>query len=217
MKTDAQLQLDVMAELKWDPSIHAAQIGVEVKDGVVTLAGEVSSYSEKWNAEKAAQRVRGVTALAIGMTVKLSALGERTDTDIARSAQTALGWRSPSLSGNIQVMVERGWLTLSGEVEWQHQRQSAFDSVRHLPGVVGVSNEVCIKPKASAAIVKSDIEAALRRRSTADANAISVAVSGADVTLTGALQSWGERDLANQTAWSAAGVRVVIDQMTVIH
>jgi osmotically-inducible protein OsmY len=162
MKTDSQLQQDVMAELKWEPAVHAEQIGVQVQNGVVTLAGEVSSYTEKMNAERAAQRVRGVKALAVDMKIKLAAFGGRTDADIAESAKNILGWTSTLPADAIKVRVEGGWLTLSGEVEWQYQRQDAADSVRYLSGVTGVSNQIAIKPSLSAKVVKSDIEAALR-------------------------------------------------------
>ena len=157
MKTDSQLQQDVMAELKWEPAVHAAQIGVEVKDGVVTLAGEVGSFGEKWNAERAAQRVSGVQALTVELAVKLSEFGKRTDADIARSAETALGWSSSVPVNAVKVLVDAGKLTLSGNVEWQYQRQDAFDSVRYITGVTGVSNQIGIKPLLSATVVKSDI------------------------------------------------------------
>ncbi|MEO6973298.1 MAG: BON domain-containing protein [Rhodoferax sp.] len=217
MKTDSQLQRDVMAELEWEPAVHAAQIGVEVKDGVVTLDGEVSSYYEKLNAERAAQRVGGVKALAVEMKVKLGELGIRTDADIAESAKNAIGWTSSLPAGAVQVMVEGGWLTLSGDVEWQFQRQDAADSVRHLSGVTGVSNQIGIKPTLSATAVKSDIEAALKRRATTDVQTISVAVDGADVTLAGTVHSWAERDLATRSAWGSAGVRNVVDMMNLVY
>ncbi|WP_422015622.1 BON domain-containing protein [Roseateles sp.] len=217
MKTDSQLQQDVMAELKWEPAVHAAQIGVEVKNGVVTLAGEVGSYVEKWNAERAAQRVNGVKALAIDMKVKLSQLGKRTDADIAESARNILAWTSALPQDAIQVLVEGGWLTLSGDVQWQYQRQAAADSVRYLLGVTGVDNQIAVKPSLSAAVVKSDIEAALKRRATADAKAIAVDVKGADVTLSGTVHSWAERDLAKHSAWGTAGVRNVVDNMTLVY
>lgn len=216
MKTDSQLQQDVMAELKWEPAVHAAQIGVEVKDGVVTLAGEVSSYGEKWNAERAAQRVNGVQALTVELKVKLSEFGKRTDADIARSAETALGWSSSLPADAIKVMVEGGWLTLSGDVEWQYQRQGAFDCVRYIMGVTGVSNQIGIKPSPLATVVKSDIEAAIKRRAAADAKTISVDVTGADVTLTGTVHSWAERELATRSAWSSLGVKNVVDKMTIV-
>ncbi len=217
MKTDTQLQQDVMAELKWEPAVHAAQIGVEVKDGVVTLAGEVSSYAEKWNAERAAQRVNGVKALAVEMEVKLSAFGKRSDADIAESAKNILGWTSSLPEDAIKVMVEGGWLTLSGQVEWQYQRQDAASSLRYLPGVTGVSNQIAIKPSVSALVVKSDIEAALKRRAADDAKSIAVEVKGSDVTLTGSVHSWAERELATRSAWGTAGVRHVVDKMNLVY
>ena len=216
MKTDNQLQQDVMAELKWEPAVHAAQIGVEVKDGVVTLAGEVGSYHEKLNAERAAQRVAGVKALAVEMKVQLGELGQRTDADIASSVKNVIGWTSSLPADTVKVMVEGGWVTLSGDVEWQFQRQNAADSVRHMLGVVGVSNQIAIKPTLSATVVKSDIEAALKRSAAADAQKISVAVKGGDVTLTGTVHSWDERDLATRTAWASAGVRNVVDKMSFV-
>ena len=217
MKTDSQLQQDVMAELKWEPAVHAAQIGVEVKNGIVTLAGEVSSYTEKWNAERAAQRVNGVKALAVEMKVKLSEFGMRTDADIAESAKNILGWTSCLPADAVKVLVEGGWLTLSGNVEWQYQRQDAADSVRYLSGVTGVRNQIAIKPSLSATVVKSDIEAALKRRAADDAMTIAVDVKGADATLTGTVPSWAERDLATRSAWGSAGVRNVVDKMSLAY
>ena len=217
MKTDSQLQQDVMAELKWEPAVHAAQIGVEVKDGVVTLAGQVGSYAEKLQAERAAQRVAGVKALAVEMKVKLGDYGQRTDADIAQSAKNILCWTSSLPDDAVKVMVEGGWLTLSGDVEWQFQRQDAANSVRCLLGVTGVSNQITIKPTLSATGVKSDIEAALKRRASADAQTISVAVKGGDVTLTGTVHSWDERELATRTAWGSSGVRNVVDKMNLVY
>jgi osmotically-inducible protein OsmY len=217
MKTDAQLQQDVMAELKWEPSVHAAQIGVEVRDGVVTLAGEVGSYAEKWNAERAAQRVAGVKALAIEMKVKLPGLGGRTDADIAISAENVLRWANFLPLGSIKVQVESGWITLTGDVEWQYQRQEAADSMRYLLGVTGVSNQIGIKHTLSAGIVKADIESALKRRAEADSKTIAVEVKGADVTLTGTVHSWAEREVARHSAWSTSGVRNVVDKMTLVN
>lgn len=216
MKTDLQLQQDVMAELKWEPAVHAAQIGVEVTEGVVTLAGEVSSYAEKWAAEYAAQRVSGVKALAVTMKVKLSAFGKRTDADIAESAMNILNWTGSIPSGAVKVMVEGGWLTLSGDVAWQYQRQMATDCVRNLVGVVGVSNQIAVKPPLSAMVIQSDIEAALQRRAVADAQTITVDVSGGDVTLSGTVHSWSERDLATRAAWGTAGVHKVVDHMNLV-
>ena len=216
MKTDAQLQQDIIAELKWEPSVHAAEIGVEVRDGIVTLAGHVSSYAEKWNAERAAQRVSGVKALAVEMDVKLSGSGKRTDADVARSVENVLHWNSTLPKDSAKVMVENGWITLSGEVDWEYQRQAAAKAVRYLSGVTGVSNQIVIKkPTVSLSAVKSDIEAALKRRATANAHKISVEVHGADVTLTGRVDNWSEREAARHSAWGTPGVGNVVDNITV--
>ena len=217
MKTDSQLKQDVIAELDWEPAVHAARIGVEVKDGVVTLAGQVSSYGEKWNAESATQRVTGVKALAVELKVKLGDSGKRTDVDIARSAKDTLSWTSYLPSDAVKVMVEDAWLTLTCEAEWQYQRQDAETSVRYLSGVTGVSNQIVIKPSLTAKVIKSDIEAALKRRAAEDAKTISVAVKGSVVTLTGTVHSWPERDLATQSARSTLGAFDVIDKMTLAY
>jgi osmotically-inducible protein OsmY len=220
MKTDSQLQQDVSAELKWEPSIHAARVGVEVKDGVVTLAGQVDSYSEKWNAERAAQRVAGVKAMTTELKVHLTGLSKRTDADVAEAVENVLEWTSSLPAGAIKVMVEGGWVTLSGDVDWQYQRQAATDSVRYLMGVTGVSDRISIKPSlplVTATAVKSDIEAALKRTSIADAKKISVAVHGSDVTLSGTVHSWDERDTATNSAWGTPGVRNVVDMMTLAY
>jgi len=217
MKTDSQLQQDVSAELKWEPSVHAARIGVEVKDGVVTLAGQVENYAEKWNAERAAQRVSGVKAMSTELEVRLTSLSQRTDADIAGAVENMLEWTSSLPAGAIKVMVEAGWVTLSGDVDWQYQKQAAADSVRHLMGVTGVSDQISIKPSVSAMVVKSDIEAALKRTALADARQISVAVHGTDVTLSGTVHNWAERETATSSAWGTPGVRNVIDMMTLSY
>ena len=218
MKTDTQLQQDVIAELTWEPSVNAAQIGVEVKDGIVTLAGHVGSYAEKCDAERAAQRVSGVKALAVEMDVKLAGSSKRTDADVARAVQNVLQGTTYLPKDHVKVMVESGWVTLSGEVDWEYQRQSATAAVRYLMGVTGVSDQILIKkPKVSSSAVKSDIEAALKRRATADAQKISVEVHGADVTLTGEVHSWSERDLARNTAWGTFGVHNVQDNLTITY
>ena len=216
MKTDTQLQQDVIAELKWEPAVNAAQIGVEVKGGIVTLVGHVGSHAEKWDAERAAQRVSGVKALAIEMDVQLAGSSKRTDADIARSVENVLQWSSTFPKDGVKVMVENGWITLSGEVDWEYQRKAAAKSVRYLTGVTGVRNKIAIKkPAVSLSAVKSDIEAALKRRATANAHKISVEVRGADVTLTGRVDNWSERESARHSAWGTPGVRNVVDNITV--
>ena len=215
MKTDSQLQKDVGEELKWEPQVTASQIGVQVKDGVVTLSGEVSSFAEKWNAERAAQRVSGVNALAVDLTVKISGLGARTDADIARSAENVLEWSTSVPDGAIKVMVEKGYITLTGDVDWQYQRLAAASSIRFLSGVTGVSDQIAIKPALKVSAVKSDIDNALKRAAIADAKKIHVEIHGADVTLTGKVQNWSERDTATTSAWGTPGVQRVIDKMTI--
>jgi osmotically-inducible protein OsmY len=217
MKTDKQIQQDVIAELKWEPSVNEAHIGVEVKDGIVTLAGHVASYAEKWNAEQAAQRVSGVRALAVEMDVALPGSSQRTDADIAKSAEKALEWLTYLPKDAIKVMVENGRVTLSGEVNWGFQKFTAAGAVRFLMGVTGVFDNISVKPNVSLKAVKADIEAALKRRANGDAQNISVAVVDGDVTLTGAVHSWAERDLATHAAWSTPGVRNVVDNIKIAY
>jgi osmotically-inducible protein OsmY len=217
MKTDKQIQQDVIDELNWAASVNAAHIGVEVSNGVVTLAGHVSNYSEKLNAERAAQRVAGVKALAVEMDVKLAGSSKRNDGDIAASAETALQSAMYFSPNDVKVKVEHGLITLSGEVEWNYQRQSSVAAVRNILGVTGVDDQIVIKPKVSSTLVKSDIEAALKRRARNDAQKITVDVQGSDVTLTGSVHSWSERDLARESAWSTPGVRNVVDKLTVSY
>jgi len=217
MKNDAQLQRDVMAELNWEPSVNAAQIGVQAKDGIVTLTGHVDSYAQKLGAERAAERVIGVKALAVEMDVALPVSSRRNDVDIARSAQNVLEWLSSLPSDSVKVKVEDGWITLSGEVDWEFQRQAATRAVRDLMGVTGVSDQIAVEPKISSTAVKTDIEAALKRRARADSQRILVDVQGAVVTLTGTVHSWPEREVARHSAWGTPGVRKLIDKLTVIH
>ena len=217
MKTDTQLQSDVIAELAWEPSIHSEEIGVEAKDGVVTLAGHVGTYSEKLAAERAAMHVVGVKALAVEIDVRLVGHNARTDGDIARTVENVLQWTTCLPKDAVKIMVEGGWVTLSGEVNWDYQRKAAVDAVHHLMGVKGVSNLIAIKPTVSAPLVKADIEAALVRRAQRDSNSISVSVNGNDVTLSGSVHNWSERNLATQTAWGTPGVRSVTNNTTVTY
>lgn len=214
MKTDAQLQQDVMAELQWEPSIHAAQIGVMAQDGVVTLSGEVANFGEKWDAERAALRVAGVWGLAVELTVRLAGTDRRSDADIARSAENVLEWTTTIPKGCVQLLVESGWVTLRGEVEWQFQKQAAVDRIRYLAGVVGVSDQIEINPSLTMGAVRSEIVHALERRAVASAKTISVDVKGGAVTLSGTVHSWSERELARHSAWGTPGVRQVFDHMT---
>ena len=214
MKTDSQVQQDVLSELQWEPSVNAAHIGVEVKDGVVTLAGHVGSYSEKWNAERAAQRVSGVKALAVEMDVKIPCVSKRTDADIAQSVENVLLWMTYWPKESVKVMVEDGWVTLSGEVSWNYQKQAAADGVRYLMGVTGVSNQITIKHSKVFDTIKSDLQAVFKRRPKSDIN---VSVKGGDVTLTGSVHTWLEHDAASSAAWGTAGVQSVKNNIAVAY
>jgi len=215
MKTDAQLQQDVIAELAWEPAVKATQIGVEARNGIVTLAGHVDSYAEKWHAEQAAQRVTGVMGVAVEIDVQLPGLSKRTDADIARSASNVLEWTTNLPRGAVKVLSENGWLTLSGDVEWDYQRRLAKGAVQNLFGVVGVSDSIVVKPRASTVAVRSGIESALQRRAQDDAQQVQVDIDGGDVTLSGTVHSWSERELATRSAWSAPGVRTVVNNISI--
>ncbi|MBC8978800.1 BON domain-containing protein [Pseudomonas tritici] len=217
MKTDKQLKNDILAELRWEPSVNAEQIGVEVKDGIVTLAGHVDSFVEKWAAEKAAKKVSGVRALAVEMDVKLPSLSQRNDADIARSADSALEWTTYLPRNTIKIQVESGWVTLDGDVEWEYQRRAALSAVRNLMGVKGITNNIVIKSKVTANGVKADIIDALKRRAITDSQKIVVDVHGSDVTLSGTVDNWAERDLARHSAWSTAGVQNVQNNIIVAY
>ncbi len=179
------------------------------------MAGHVDSFAEKWNAEAAAQRVSGVKALAIELEVTLPGSSRRTDADIARTATNVLEWTTYLPKDAVKVMVENGWITLSGEVEWEYKKREAVYAVRYLMGVTGVSDQIVIKPVVSTSAVKSDIEAALKRRAASDAQNISVEVRGNDVTLSGTVHNWSERELAASTAWCTPGVHNVVDNINV--
>lgn len=217
MKTDTQLQRDVIEELGWDAAINAAQIGVSVKDNIVTLSGDVGSYGEKWNAELAAQRVSGVRGIAVDIRVTLPGSGRRSDVDIARAAENVLQWTAMLPLNGVKVLVENGWVTLSGEVDWDYQRQSASSAVRYLMGVTGISDQIALKPVVSANTVKTDIEAALKRRAKDDAKNIVVEVRGTEVILSGTTHSWAESELARRAAWGAPGVRQVVDHISIAN
>ena len=214
-KTDTQIQKDVLAELEWEPTVRATDIGVEVKDGIVTLAGHVDSYAEKWHAETAAQRVSGVKGVAVEIDVKLPGDTQRTDADIARAVKNTLEWNIFVPNDPLKVMVEDGWVTLSGEVPWEYQRRLAASSIRYLTGVTGVSNQIVVKLKPTAAAVKADIEASLKRRAVQDANAIKVEVHDHDVILSGKVHSIAEKELIHHAVWNSPGVTKVTDNIKI--
>ncbi|MBS1208160.1 MAG: OsmY protein [Proteobacteria bacterium] len=217
MKTDLDVQRDVIAELDWEPSVDAAHIGVTVNGGVVTLTGHVASYAEKFDAERAAQRVSGVKAMAVAMDVALPAFSLRTDADIAGAVENVLLWSTHFPRDALKVVVENGWVTLSGNLDWQYQRRAAVASVQHLMGVTGVSDQILIHPESTMGDIKLGIESALKRYAKGDARNINVKVSvkGDEVTLEGHVHNWAERNLALNTAWDAPGVRGVVDKMDI--
>ena len=215
MKSDAQLKSDVEAELRWDPSVHAEQIGVSAKSGVVELDGQVGSYYEKWAAERAALRVSSVKALASEIKVELAPSATRTDEDIARVAKNHLDW-DYLVPDTVKVQVTDGWVTLKGVAEWRFQKDEAERVVRPLVGVKGVYNEISVTPKVSAIDVKVKIENALKRSAETDAEHIKVDTSDGKVTLKGTVSSWAEREEAERAAWAAPGVTKVEDLITVL-
>ena len=215
MKSDRQLKQDVMDELEWDPSVKDVEIGVEVKDGVVTLAGHLGSYAEKYAAERAALRVAGVKGVAVEIDVWLPGTSERKDADIVHASEFALEWNVLIPKGKVKVMVEGGWVTLSGELERNYQRLAAEKALRNLMGVVGISNQIVVKPAVLPGDVKLKIEAALQRRAHMETQGISVLVGGDQVTLTGPVRSWSERYAALQAAAAASGVVRVVDKMVI--
>jgi osmotically-inducible protein OsmY len=214
-KTDEEIQRDVLAELKWDARLQPNEIGVIVKDGVVTLTGLVDSYLKKWNAEEAAQRVAGVKAVANDIEVRLPSSSERTDSDIAAAAVHALEWDALVPSDRVQVTVSKGWVTLRGEVDWQYQKEDAERVVRRLTGVKGVTNLITVKPHTAPSDLKKRIEEALVRTAKLDADRIIVEVQGSKAILKGTVRSWAEREEAERVAWSAPGILSVENRITI--
>jgi osmotically-inducible protein OsmY len=211
---DKLIRQDVIAELDFEPSIDAANIGVAVDNGIVTLTGHVGSFAQRVAAEKAVRRVRGVRGVVEEIEVRLAGEAPPRDEDLAQRAVQMLDWSVTVPKQAVQVQVQDGWVTLSGQVEWQYQKEEAYRSIRRLAGVAGIINRVEVTPKVTGPQVQSRIEAALKRNAELEANAIKVTVTDAKVLLEGKVHAWYERELAENAAWSAPGVRAVEDRLT---
>jgi VCBS repeat-containing protein len=214
-KTDIQLKQDVEAELRWDPKVNAAQIGVSVDAGAVSLFGAVDTYAQKWAAEDATKRVQGVRALAQDLTVKLLTDHERSDSEIAGAMQRALEW-DVYVPLTVTATVYLGAVTLAGRVAWNYERDAAERAVRHLKGVTTVHNGITLEPQASAAQVNVQVQAALHRQGVPDSNSILVEAVGGEVTLSGFASSWQSIVDAENAAWAAPGVSQVVDHVRLI-
>ena len=216
MKTDSQLQKDVMAQLKWEPLLRSAEIGVSASNGVVTLSGSVDSYAKKSEAEDAVKRVIGVKAVVEKLEIKYpSSWAKKDDNDIAAEIVRALKWNWEIPGDKVKARVEKGWVTLDGEVEFNYQSEAAARAVRSLVGVSGVSNNIKLKSRSEDAIETADIESALARNWSTSENEIRVQVSGHKATLSGTVGSWYQKDEAGRLAWNAPGVWNVENNLTV--
>jgi osmotically-inducible protein OsmY len=213
--SDRSLRQDILEELEFEPSIDATHIGVAVADGVVTLTGYVESYAQKTMVERVVQRLRGVRAIAEEIEVRFPARRKTADDEIAKRALAVIAWDTTISDETIQVKVQHGWITLSGEVAWHFQRIGAENAVRKLSGVLGVTNMINVRPQIDAGDIKQRIENALKRSAELEAETIRVAVAGGKVTLEGKVNAWREREVAERAAWAAPGVSAVEDRLII--
>ncbi|MBZ5856555.1 BON domain-containing protein [Flavihumibacter profundi] len=215
MKSDIEIQRNVMEQLRWEPFLNASEIGVAVKNGIVTLSGHVDSYSKKIHAEKAAKKVSGVKAIAEEIQVGLFPSFRKTDSEIAEAAITALKWHTMIPEDKIKISVENGIVTLEGEVEWEYQRTQAKMSIENLKGVWSVTNLITIKPKITPGDIKVKINSVFQRSATLDASKISAEVIGNKIILQGKVRSFAEKEDAECAAWSAPGVTAVENRLLI--
>jgi osmotically-inducible protein OsmY len=214
--TDKELKQHVQSALDWEPSLDASDIGTSVDEGVVTLRGNVASYAEKIAAERVALRVYGVKAVANDLAVHLVSGFERTDTEIAQAAVSALKWNTTMPNDRVTLTVTGGWLTLNGTMDWQYQKDAAARTVRDLTGVKGVTNNITVQPRVKTMDVRDKIEAAFKRSAEIDARRINVTGTDSKVILSGNVHSWAERQEAERAAWAAPGVTQVEDRLTIV-
>ena len=216
-KSDSEIGQDVRNELDWEPSIGSDDLRVGVKNGVVTLTGNIASYFAKWTAENVIRRVSGVKEVNNEAQVKLEDSHRRDDQALSTAVQNVLDWTTSLSTESVTAAVKDGWVTLAGTVTWQFQRVAVANAVRNLKGVLGLTDDITISPSASQDVVRVDIEAALRRRAAEDAAHIAVAVNGSQVILTGTVNSWAEQVAATSAAWNSPGVTDVLDKLTLVY
>lgn len=215
MKTDSELKKDVLTELLWDPLVPEARVGVAVSDGVVTLTGHLDTYAEKVAAKRAAERVAGVQAIAVELDVIPAGVHQRSDTEIAAAVEHALSWNTSVPQGRVRVTVEKGWVTLSGELDWNFQRRAVERMIRPLKGVAGIIDNIQLKALPMPENLSNRIQDALTRQAVREARRIEISVDGSVVTLRGNVHSWAERTAAEGATWSAPGVSRVNNQLTI--
>ena len=215
MKTDSQIQKDVMAQLKWEPFLNASEIGVAVKNGIVTLSGQVDSFLKKIAAEDAAKKIAGVKAIAEDIQIGISPANKKTDTEIAEAVVNALKWHTAVQEDKIKIKVENGLVRLEGEVEWEYQKTNATSAVVNLTGVLGVHNLIVVRPKIVSSSIEKRINEAFHRSATIDSSKITADVSGTKITLRGKVRSYTEKEDAENAAWNAPGVTSVTNNLEI--